>query len=319
MRAVVVLSVASLWVLGCADEEAPSFELNARRVAELASATCSCSDSVSKDTCAASYQEQLQASLVAQVEAGRVSVDGTRWADCLAELNGCDPTPSACDAVFKGTRAEGASCFDDSECAAGLHCEPASADAGVECATVGECVETEKIARGDRCQPMDVCEERNDVCGVATSGDDEGEHVCRTRLDKGDACPVEDYGLDALSLCKRGTGCLPDGDEIVCAVPAEEGEPCSFMVDDQRQQGPCKSGLFCNGVSGVCERFAFPEGEDVGGECDTRADCLPGLVCLADECARPLPNGSECDDDDQCVAFCVDGHCAPGFVACDVP
>jgi hypothetical protein len=317
MRAVLGFSLALSILLGCKEEE-ETFELNARRIGELANATCACSDSVSVRTCTDSLEASLNASLLPQVQAGRVRVDGALWADCIAERRECDPTSSACEDLFEGTRQQGAGCdVTAQECAPGLRCVADDPDAD-ECALAGTCEEIETFEHGEACELTGRCEDRKDICGVATSGDDEGELICQRPLEEGDACPIEDFGALGTGLCERGTACAPDGDEIVCSAPLAEGDACSYTAFDVSGAGLCDSGTFCDPASGVCARFPFPEGAERGDECEASTDCQPGLVCIDDECARPLPNGSECDDDEQCAASCHEGVCAALYVACDL-
>lgn len=321
MRVVLVVSWLLVGLLGCKEEE-EAFELNARRIGELANATCSCSDSVSVETCTASLNASLNASLLPQVQAGRVRVDGALWADCIAERLECDPTSRACEDLFEGTLEEGDGCdVSGEECAPGLRCVADDPEAD-ECAVAGTCEEIETVKRGARCDPTgragERCKERGDVCAIATSGDDEGELVCREPLEEGDACPIEDFGGAALSLCERGTACAPDGDEIVCKGPLDEGEACAFPAGPLSGAGLCKSGTFCDPASGVCAPFPFPEGAEEGDDCEATPDCQPGLVCIDDECEQPRPNGGECDNDEQCAASCHEGVCAVAHVACDL-
>ena len=80
----------------------------------------------------------------------------------------------------------------------------------------------------------------------------------------------------------------------------------------------CNSGTFCHPASGACAPFPFPAGAEEGGECEATMDCQPGLVCIDGACTGPLPNDSECEDDEQCAASCHEGVCAPAYVACDL-
>lgn len=346
MRAV-FLSFVLLSALGCKEEQ-KGFELNGRRIAELAAATCSCSDSVSNQTCAIAYEDSLNAALLAQVNAGRVRVNGAIWSDCIAELRECPPVADVCEKLFEGALQENDACASNQECGKGLRCVPGNSDDAM-CAATGTCEQIELVERGDRCDRTGQCE-GDDVCGIAMSradagtgsgadaaadsgseldedaGDDssddvapgggEGELVCQKPLERGDACPIEALGIEGTMLCEAGTACVPDGAEVVCGRPIAAGERCAFAVGDMQSAGPCKSGNFCNPASGVCEPFDFPEGAELGEDCEVRSDCLPGLTCIDDECARPLANGSECDGDDQCAAHCFDGECAPTYVAC---
>jgi len=325
MRAVLVLLFACCFVLGCEEKKQAGFELNARRIAELAGAVCSCSDSISNTSCAESYNDILQAKLVAQVEAGRVKLDSARWGDCIAQLRACDTTPRACDGVFAGALQEGDACdaaaaaiaFGE-ECADGLRCEADDPDDDDVCALKGSCVEIEMYEHGEACELLGACEDEDDICGVDTSGDEEGD-ICRSPIEKGDPCPVEEFGLAGSLLCATGLGCVPNDDaEIVCGKPLAQGTVCTYMVGDFAGVAPCVAGTYCNPTTTTCDAYDFPPGAELGEDCEVRADCLPGLTCLDDECARPLPNGSACDGEDQCVAYCVDEACVPGFEACDL-
>ena len=139
----------------------------------------------------------------------------------------------------------------------------------------GTCEEIETFERGERCDLEGRCDRNNDVCGVATSGDDEGELICRKPIAMGDPCPIEDFGIEGTQLCERGAACAPDGDDILCAEPLEEGEPCFYTVGEVSGAGLCK-GTFCDPVSGVCTPFPFPEGAELGDDCEMARDCQPG-------------------------------------------
>jgi len=347
MRAV-FLPFVLLCVLGCKEEQ-EGFELNGRRIAELAAATCSCSDSVSNQTCAIAYEDSLNAALLAQVGAGRVRVNGALWSDCIAELRDCPLVADVCEKLFEGTLQENDACASNQECGKGMRCVPGKSDDAM-CAATGTCEQIEIFERGDRCDRTGECED-DDVCGVAASGadadagvrdaaadsgeldEDAGDDssddanddgasggetalVCRKPLERGDACPIAELGVEGTLLCVAGTACVPDGAEVVCGRPIAAGERCAFAIGAMQSAGPCKSGNFCDPISGVCEPFDFPEGAELGEDCETRSDCLPGLTCIDDECARLLPNGSECAGDGQCAAHCFESECAPTYVAC---
>jgi hypothetical protein len=340
---VALLLVVPLLVLGCKEKE-ESFELNARRIAELASATCSCSDSVSNQTCAIAYGASLEANLLSQVQAGRIRLDSARWNDCIAELSGCK-APDACEKLFTGTVLENGECVSSQECGAGLRCVPEDAT-DEQCPSAGTCEEIEIFERGERCDREGQCE-GGDICAVPSSGsrDDAGEPsvdpdddagvdeaidagadpvplgnlICRKPIEKGDPCPVGELGEAGLRLCEPSTSCVPDGDDLVCGDPVAAGQPCTFGFGlDSVGFSRCETGHQCDPSSGVCIPFDFPKGADIGEDCDKMQPCLPGLVCIDDECARPLPNGSECDDDDQCAAECFEERCAPTYVACGI-
>jgi len=331
---------AVLCVLGCKEKQ-EGFELNERRIAELEALLLSCSDSVSNETCTISYEDSLKAGLLAQVNAGRIQVNGDLWLECITELRECALVADVCERLFVGTRGEDAECASSQECAPGFRCVPGNPD-DPKCAGTGTCEAIETFERGERCDRVGECE-GDDVCGMTASGapvggdedagaepddgadagdsgaapdDGAGELMCRKPLERGDLCPIEALGIEGTLLCEPGTACVPDGEQVVCGRPIATGERCAFAIGATQSAGPCKSGNFCNPASGVCEPFDFPQGADLGEDCEMRSDCLPGFVCIDDECARPLPNGSECDGDDQCAAHCLDGQCAPTYVAC---
>jgi len=336
---VVSLVLVVLCVLGCKEEQ-EGFELNDRRIAELAAATCSCSDSVSNQTCTISYEDSLKAGLLAQVKAGRVRVNSELWVECIAELRECPLVADVCERLFEGTLAEDAECASHQECARGFQCVPGNPD-DAKCAGTGTCEKVETFERGERCDRAGKCED-DDVCAMTASsapigGDedagaepDEGadagegaapvpsgsELTCQKPLERGDLCPIEALGIEGTLLCESGTACVPDGEQVACGRPIAVGERCAFAIGATQSAGPCKSGNFCDPASGLCEPFDFPDGADLGEDCEKRSDCLPGLLCIDDECTRPLPNGSECDGDDQCAAHCFDGQCAPTYIAC---
>jgi len=128
---------------------------------------------------------------------------------------------------------------------------------------------------GDACTQGDTCQ-----AGACISGE---PVVCSAQ----DAC-------HAAGVCDPSTGActnpeLPDGSEC------DDGDLCT-------QQDTCQAGACVSGSPVVCEA------QDM---CHAAGECDPTTGACSNP---PLPDGTECDDDNLCTQLdtCQAGACAPG-------
>lgn len=279
----------------------------------------------------------------AYLDDGTVRIDRGNLSDCMSAIaaDPCVPTDRipACDQVFVGTLAEGASCSSDIQCASdactagpgqcgtclapaavGASCDPvadncaASPDGFVDCVSDG--------MGGGTC----VLEPSNYLTvalGASCNGAGGVRRYC--------ASP---YYCDASELCAErtavGSPCDPDFDECafgsICA-DAPGGPTCLAVVVVTTANDPCgelPSGalarcdrserLYCgeNGQGDlVCLPLAGTGGEN--SDCFVASDCDSGLVCvIGDFVETPgtcettgKQNGAACDIDAECASqFC---------------
>jgi hypothetical protein len=197
-----------------------------------------------------------------------------------------------------GTRAPGAACMAQVQCASG-HCS----------ATGGECGQCQRArARGESCsEPFDLCVVGECIAGLCDLGGTKPGEGC---IDYGDECQSDLY-------CRR-----TDPDEIagICTARGAAGESCDAMR-------PCAAGLYC-GADGCSEQVAD------GGACPAEPDGCASGFCVDAVCGRPaagLAEGADCTSgycrpalacaDNVCTVpdgaplgdACLDGECAAGL------
>lgn len=217
---------------------------------------------------------------------------------CFAELiTGACPVSldsPACQAMFRGTRAAGATCFGDEECAAeGGRCEGL---VGEQACGSGTC--TASAALGQACGAQTPC-----VPG-AHCVDKTGGAVCETG-DAGARC-TENGDCDRALWCQQGS----------CVVDRQAGQPCRFDAE-------CGGGTLCvgelsagNGI-GACSRVTT-----AGDVCDDY--CFGALFCDIPQlggngsCAALPKQGEPCFTS---LGRCggVDLHCSSQDVCTPLP
>lgn len=178
-------------------------------------------------------------------------------------------------------------------------------------------------------------------------------HICVAKGLEGAQCFPKPDDAKADSTCEYGLYCHPT--EGVCKKSPGLGEPCAYKDYSQVQEGSekvrCQAPYSCDPVAKVCVQtcskgtrcqnddrncangqsclpYAYAGSAtttqtfcgdrlDLGGYCDSQADCKPGLHCnFADDsygrgvlgrCAADRTQGETCDFDFQCGS---DRYCA---------
>jgi hypothetical protein len=213
--------------------------------------------------------------LVAGVAAGRATYDGVAAQGCLDAAHAvttCDlallgAMSEACDAVFTGKVAVGATCFVDDECVTGS-CDTSSCTDDTCCA--GACQADIIVGLGEPCSAGVFC----DYDAYCPS--EEGGAVCTARLHEGEACAAGSdscgFGLICDGTCKR----LPARGE---ACDRNVFEPCSVFGD------------ICDATSHTCVAARLP-GEACSA--DVPADCVTYAECVGDTCVAAAVEGEDC-------------------------
>ncbi len=251
------------------------------------------------------------------VQSGRASYDADKAEACIDALRAtsCDRTAednrvdaAACDGAFRGTVADGGTCYQGVECVSGS-CEVG--DCNLACC-VGVCDPTIAAAAiGQACPDGDCvdggfCDEATATClalkpaGQACAGDAECGYglycsaVCTEGPDRGQACPDE--------FCANlGDRCDPAS--TTCAGRGARGAACraSFVG-----LADCQQPLVCDEVSLTCQ-----DRPAVGEACFIY--CASGAFCNAsDVCEAEHANGTACANDSQCASdYCDRSTAAP--------
>jgi hypothetical protein len=214
-------------------------------------------------------------------------------ASCLQLLQNamsCDSSdmPTPCTQAYTGSKALGAMCSSNAECAP-------QTDGEVECDVFDQvCKVVKRGELGDSCNAS--CEELADLggygCGIY-------ENAALSPNEK-----VQCYRNDGLSC----------GAELTCQALVPSGESC---VSDQ----DCVDGDYCDrsGTDPVCAPL-LPVGDPCsafGGQCVSTAYCDATGMCAASK-----PDGEACSGiSNECQGQCSNGACAPqgdlsaGFLA----
>ncbi len=238
---------------------------------------------------------------------GRLTYDPLAAARCVqAQAYACDGVePAVCAQVFRGTVADGGTCWFSEECL--------GEDCNHEYLAAGVCGR-KRAAAGQPCDRQTYCDQDLDcvdgkcrACGKTVGApckdicfngaddlwcdDDASPAVCRERLGVGQVCP-KTYGA-----CREGLSCLaaPDGNR--CSARYGVGGPC----DPEYSWISCEKGLVCvpQGTGGICARK-----QQVGGPCLHEAQCEPSdaTYCLGASATNP----------GQCAQLPSEGEpCAP--------
>ena len=217
------------------------------------------------------------------VRQGRISVDSTQAAACVAAASGkmCNamagspppPSPSPgtvdpCTLVFKGATAVGDACQFANECIKGAHC--VATGSGVE----GVCV---------------PYQEEKQICNTSSDCDPtvfnlycaKQDFQCHLRSPAGGPCaftidPVTNMPTAPLKLeCDNSTGTLYcDATSMTCQTLPGSGQACLMQPLPPGVSSPCAAGLVCDtGGSNTCRGPGA-----VGDDC-TRIACQSMLYC----------------------------------------
>ncbi len=236
--------------------------------------------------------ERLTLSCLDAVMAPGTGLDGSTMAACTAALAtaSCDDLVNrnitACN--FKGTRATGAACGADEQCATGRCAKTTGA-----CGTCADPAADGAVCAFDEdCAPGRLCNE-DDRCVVPAAA----QAVCSS------ARPCR-HGFDCIAgtcqpaamavggACAGGTGCsLPHG--LYCAgtnmcasIPL--GAPGAACRDSAAAPAYCAAGscvLAQTGDMGTCFAFAA-DGAACGAANDNELDCQAPALCVSGVCTR---------------------------------
>lgn len=240
----------------------------------------------------ASCQRTAEASLAAQytfVSSSNAIYDGQAARECLnaftAAMPACGakdvgwselpldenefafpaPVVAACRAVFKGTAPAGTACTSSKECAI-----PAEGVGYCDLYFAGRCVvyttPYPHAAAGAPC--------------IGTCGTTPGAASCYGSAPNIGSLPAECYPSDGLAC-----GLAPGGarNDFVCLPPGAIGQSCEVG---------CIPNAVCNGAS-LCVAIS-----EVGGPCESDAQCMASTFCDAGVCASPTDTGP-CRDRNQ--------------------
>lgn len=248
------------------------------------------------------------------------------------ECGDLDLQPAACDALFTGEQAPGASCVHDIECAGGTFCDTLDTCPGRCAAPHGEgerCEATSNCVRGLICGPDELCQtigRLGEPCEQARDCSD-GLHCQGAHSEtEGECVPFATrfaLGLDEPcslqgTLCVAPLSCVllgVDGgqERYGCVEPVEADASCLLGEPD-----PCPDDRYCSAaisaasVEGVC----VPR-PGTGGACTAHfpaVPCAEGLSCLRGLCLEKRALGELCQFDGECYSFrCVEARCVePG-------
>lgn len=150
------------------------------------------------------------------------------------------------------------------------YCQPSEGCLTTECPPPGPRSNGERCVLNSDCINAclgGTCSDPSDPGGVCDPSD---AADCAPGL----SCPV------TTCLGPNGTGC---SDDDMC-LGICNGTVCTDP--DQPNGNPCDENSDCVAtcVANLCRDVSGP-----GGPCDTRADCLPALACVANECSVPIP------------------------------
>lgn len=236
---------------------------------------------------------ELDPSLIAAVEAGKVIYHPDKAAECLAGLNSttCDRTagpfedePEACELTFEGTVPGGGQCAMNQECISQDCDVPACPDACCQ----GTCVGDVRPARprvGESCADNFNCVDSR--CDFTTM-------LCTAYLANN-------------SPCTSDTECMSDNcANMVCTPLAGTNEPCTA--------GGCRLlGDTCSTTSMTCVSYGL-----TGDPCATGMPCSPlHLLCGPSGTCELRPQlGDVCDPQ---TTGCIEGYCDATTLLCTTP
>ena len=284
---------ATVWVslvsvLGCGGGSSVSIdEFQSQALDALCGRAVRCGQYPDLAACDGATFSKLQ--VISDVQAGVTRYDGKEAASCLAALRTSACTNSqlsvladSCNSVFQGTRAAGASCFIDEECASG-NCNTTTCLGTANCCA-GQCEATVPVggdcsAAGAACVDSAFC-----MTGASPA-------TCVARIAIGQPC----VGFD---VCVVGALCQADPatGAMTCKTPPAQGQPCTTFCDDSRNycdptSGTCVPrlalGATCSASSSGCVVYANCTGtpptcvtrSSVGGPCSSPIDCIGGISC----------------------------------------
>lgn len=257
---------------------------------------------------------EIDASLIAAIEAGKVIYHPDKARTCLNGITGsCDRlalnrsnNTLACDETFEGTVAAGGQCAIDEECQSASCDVPACPDACCQ----GTCVGDAPPARprlGESCAETTACVDS--FCDATTL-------TCAAYRPNGEACTSTNQcaaGACTNQICtalpKTGEACIPS--QTTSNVCRDLGDTCSATSNTCVAYGltgdPCTAATDCSpiywcGAGGTCQlrpRLGDACGSaQVGGSCIDRSYCDATVMT----CTAPQADGATCSSDSQCTS-----------------
>jgi len=189
-------------------------------------------------------------------------------------------------------RALGEACSRETKCQAGLGCQIPPVSNTVDEQPEGVCNPLPAI--GQPCLPT------FDVVGICVEGG-----TCTGRP-TGDCVPLVEVGKACgYTQCVAGAYCNVYGydNNLPTHTCYERGKAGAFCDYDSSDQGnaACAEGFNCLCADEACAAGACTEARQLGESCSNTQQCLTGLACLADVCAKAsgagsgsLPPGTPC-------------------------
>jgi hypothetical protein len=276
------------------------------------------------------------------VQAGRSAYSAAGLTQCIQAYQQASCTdwvsPTACDALFRGNRPEGAPCGASIECGAGSFCA----------AGLGQCGSCLRyLAVGDACanaqgQATGLCPPGSDCYQVGQT-----DFACVSEdVAVGQPCNTADTGI-----CRGANDCIgPEGMAGTCTAPATRvGASCandgaSGPLCNIYQNLTCTMNNTCATVTWVgtgsqCGMAAPTNGCSSGNRCGEMADgaqantCIalpgPGAACATTRglcatgsfcdaqgtCRAEVGVGQSCTPDQECAGdnFCINSSCGALF------
>jgi hypothetical protein len=225
------------------------------------------------------------AQLQASVDAGRLSYDEDKAADCVdafadasCELFGVSEAAQACEEVFTGLVADGGTCYDDEECVSD-NCQQTDPACDMACCA-GTCMPGDPEAQiGEDCSEADCVDGAHCAFDSASS-----TFKCEADIAEGQACTG--------GGCADGLFCDvtdPQTGAGTCKAPADEGQTCN----PQSFFGACaRIDNWCNPATSKCEKRKAP-----GEACDVEIDnCVEYAECQNGTCVGDVAEGAACNE-----------------------
>jgi hypothetical protein len=239
---------------------------------------------------------ELDASLLAAVDAGKVIYHPDKARECLNGISGsCDrnfannSAQAACDATFEGTVGAGGQCAMNEECKSRECDVPACPDACCQGTCVGDAPVSSPI--GGPCESSSQC--ADGYCDFASA-----TPTCAAYKPTGAACTSSNQ-------CATG-GCV----NMVCTALPGPGEPCSTALGGAN----CADlGYTCSTSTMTCVAYGL-----TGDPCTTARDCSPLYLCGSGGACQLRPRlGEPCDPQ---ASGCIDrSYCEPTTSVCTAP
>jgi hypothetical protein len=179
---------------------------------------------------------------------------------------------AACPRTCQPRGLTGEVCALDADCRSTLFCRLSSTTPGV-----GQCQPWAQV--GDACDMNTRC-----MQGLVCA-----QNQCQSPPTAGAACP--------LGFCDEQAQCVSSGDAGLCLARHGQGAQCL--------PGECLPGLVCDAVSGLCVPAVV---DQAGLPCTQQQQCPAPTTCVGAQpaspgtCRAPLPRGTACARDSECVA-----------------